>query len=86
VHSELKPLTLHDTIHYVQHRLTLAGATGRPFFTPAAMRSIHRVSKGIPRVINNLCDKALLSAFVRDSDEVNYWDVRRAIKEVSTLT
>lgn len=85
VHSELRPLTLHDTEHYVQHRLTLAGACGRPFFTAPAMRSIHRVSKGIPRVINNLCDKALLSAFVRDSDEVNYWDVRRAIKEVSSL-
>ena len=85
VHSELRPLTMHDTAHYVQHRLTLAGASGRPYFTTAAMRSIHRVSKGIPRVINNLCDKALLSAFVRDSDEVNYWDVRRAIKEVSTL-
>ena len=85
VHSELRPLTMHDTAHYVQHRLTLAGASGRPYFTTAAMRSIHRVSKGIPRVINNLCDKALLSAFVRDSDEVNYWDVRRAIKEVSSL-
>jgi general secretion pathway protein A len=85
VHSELRPLTLQDTMHYVQHRLTLAGASGRPFFTSAAMRSVHRVSKGIPRIINNLCDKALLSAFVRDSDEVNYWDVRRAVKEVSTL-
>jgi general secretion pathway protein A len=85
VHSELRPLTLHDTTHYVQHRLTLAGASGRPFFTNAAMRSIHRVSTGIPRLINDLCDKALLSAFVRDSDEVNYWDVRRAIKEVSAL-
>jgi general secretion pathway protein A len=85
VHSELRPLTLHDTTHYVQHRLTLAGASGRPYFTTAAMRCLHRFSKGIPRVINNVCDKALLSAFVRDSDEVNYWDVRRAIKEVSSL-
>ncbi len=86
VTSELKPLTVGDTTHYVQHRLTLAGAAGRPFFTSAARRSIHRGSKGIPRVINNLCDKALLSAFVRDSDEVNYWDVRRAIKEVRALS
>jgi len=86
VHSELRPLALEDTIHYVQHRLTLAGASGRPFFTRAAMRSIHRVSKGIPRIINNLCDKALLASFVRDSDEVNYWDVRRAVKEVNSLS
>ncbi len=85
VNSELKPLKLADTTHYVQHRLTLAGASGRPYFTSAAMRSVHRFSKGIPRIINNLCDKALLAAFVRDSDEVNYWDVRRAIREVSAL-
>ncbi len=85
VNSELRPLALRDTVHYIQHRLTLAGASGRPFFTSAALRSLHRFSKGIPRIINNVCDKALLSAFVRDSDEVNYWDVRRAIKEVSTL-
>jgi len=86
VNSELKPLTLQDTTHYVHHRLTLAGASGRPFFTPAALRSIHRFSSGIPRVINNVCDKSILAAFVRDSDEVNYWDVRRAIKEVSALS
>jgi general secretion pathway protein A len=86
VNSELRPLALHDTMHYIQHRLTLAGASGRPYFTPAAMRSLHRFSKGIPRIINNVCDKALLAAFVRDSDEVNYWDVRRAIKEVSALS
>ncbi len=85
VNSELKPLKLADTTHYVQHRLTLAGASGRPYFTSAAMRSVHRFSKGIPRIINNVCDKALLAAFVRDSDEVNYWDVRRAIREVSAL-
>jgi general secretion pathway protein A len=86
VHSELQPLTFHDTAHYVQHRLTLAGAAGRPFFTTAAMRALHRVSKGVPRVINNICDKALLAAYVRDSDEVNYWDVRRAIREVNSLS
>jgi general secretion pathway protein A len=85
VSFELHPLTLRDTVHYVQFRLTLAGASGRPFFTSAALRSLHRFSKGIPRVINNVCDKALLSAYVRDSDEVSYWDVRRAIKEVSLL-
>lgn len=85
VHYQLKPLTFTDTDHYVRHRLTLAGASGRPFFTSAAMKLIHRASKGIPRVINNLCDKALLAAFIRDSDEINYWDVRRAIKEIGAL-
>jgi general secretion pathway protein A len=46
---------------------------------------VHRGSRGIPRVVNNLCDKALLSAFVRESDEVNYWDVRRARQDMAKL-
>jgi len=85
VHYELHPLTLRDTAHYIQHRLTLAGGTGRPHFTPWALRAIHSASKGIPRIMNNLCDKAMLSAFIRSSDEVTYWDVRRARKEMETL-
>jgi len=36
--------------------------------------------------VNNLCDKALLSAYIRESDEISYWDVRRAIKDVKRLT
>ena len=37
-------------------------------------------------MVNNLCDKALLSAFVREADEITYWDVRRALKDVDNLT
>jgi general secretion pathway protein A len=85
VHYELHPLSLHDMQHYIQHRLTLAGGQGRPNFTSWALRALHRGSKGIPRIVNNLCDKALLSAFIRESDEVTYWDVRRAIRDVDTL-
>ncbi|MEI6861907.1 MAG: AAA family ATPase [Verrucomicrobiota bacterium] len=85
VHCELSPLTLGDVTHYVHHRLSLAGSDGRPAFTKWALRMIHKHSRGIPRVINNLCDKALLSAYIRESDEVTYWDARRAIKEMKTL-
>ena len=81
VHYELKPLQLRDTAHYIHHRLTLAGGQGRPSFTKWAIRSIHHASKGIPRLVNNFCDKALLSAYIRDSDEVSFWDVRRAIRD-----
>ena len=86
VHYELNPLTHHDMLHYIQHRLTLAGSVGRPTFTPWALKAIHRGSKGIPRIVNNLCDKAMLSAFIRESDEVNYWDARRAVKDMKNLT
>ena len=86
VHYELNALTQSDMTHYIQHRLTLAGGTGRPSFTPWALRAIHRASRGIPRIVNNLCDKAMLSAFIRESDEVTYWDARRAVKDMETLT
>ncbi len=86
VHYELHPLSLPDMRHYIQHRLTLAGGSGRPTFTPWALRAMHRYSKGIPRVVNNLCDKSLLAAFIMEADEVNYWHVRRAIRDLSYLT
>ncbi|HUR58630.1 MAG TPA: AAA family ATPase, partial [Opitutaceae bacterium] len=86
VHYELHPLSPTDMAHYIQHRLSLAGANGRPSFTRWAMRALHRGSRGIPRLVNNLCDKAILSAFIRESDEVNYWDARRAVKDMDRLT
>jgi len=86
VHYELNQLTRIDLSHYVQHRLTRSGSQGRPSFTPWALRAIFGYSKGIPRIINNLCDKALLAAFIRESDEVTWWDVRRAIKDLKQLT
>jgi len=86
VHYELHPLSATDVRHYIQHRLSLAGSNGRPHFTNWALRAIHRGSKGIPRLVNNLCDKSILAAFIRDSDEVNYWDVRRALRDHESLT
>ena len=85
VHCELQPLAETDTSHYIQHRLTLAGANGKPTFTRWALRAIHRQSGGVPRVVNTLCDRALLSAFVRESTEVSYWDVRRALRDLASL-
>jgi general secretion pathway protein A len=81
VFFDIKPLSRNDSVAYIAHRLALAGGHGRPTFSPRALGSIHRHSKGIPRIINKLCDKALLSAYVRSSDEVTWWDVRRARKE-----
>lgn len=86
VHYELHPLSATDVSQYIHHRLTLAGGEGRPRFTRWALRAIHRASGGIPRIVNNLCDRALLASFIREADEVTYWDVRRAIKDMRNLT
>jgi general secretion pathway protein A len=86
VHYELRPFSRDEMDRYIQHRLTVSGSMGRPHFTPWALRQIFRASRGIPRIINNLCDKSLLSSFIRDSDEVNYWDARRATRDMKQLT
>ena len=82
VHYNLRSLSFKETCKYVEHRLTLSEGRENPAFSYWAMRKIHRKSKGIPRIINNLCDKSLLSAFVKSSTTVHYGDVRRAIKEI----
>jgi len=85
VYWDLVALNREETARYITHRLRQAGANGRPSFSSWAVRSIHRRSNGIPRIINNLCDKALLAAFVRESDRVDWRDVRRAVREISIL-
>jgi general secretion pathway protein A len=86
VHYELRQLSRADLAHYIHHRLSRAGGQGRPAFTKWALRAVHSYSQGIPRVANNLCDKAILAAFIRNADQVTWWDVRRAIKDLRNLT
>ncbi len=83
VHCELHPLDRDEVRAYLQHRLSVAGANGRPRFTSWAIRRIHKHTGGVPRMINNLCDKALLSAYIRSSDEVSWFDVGRALRDIT---
>jgi general secretion pathway protein A len=62
--AKTHPLTLDETQAYVMQRLRIAGSNGRAIFDPEAVTSIHRYAGGIPRVINLLCEHALVSAFV----------------------
>jgi general secretion pathway protein A len=77
----LNPLIKPETEQYVGHRLRVAGASGE-IFTPAALREVHRVSAGVPRVINVVCDRALLGAYTEDTRKVTPALVRRAAGEV----
>jgi len=77
----LKPLSREETQGYVRHRLRVAGAT-EEIFTPGALREMHRLSSGIPRVINVSCDRALLGAYTREARKVSAALVRQAAGEV----
>jgi general secretion pathway protein A len=85
VHYQLQPMSLEDTHRYIQHRFAIAGGAGRPRFTRWALRAIRRRSKGVAALVNSICDGAVLSAFIRNSEEVNYWDVRRALRRAAYL-
>jgi general secretion pathway protein A len=60
----LEALNLEETGAYIRHRLEVAGLSpGRELFTPALVKQVHRKTRGIPRLINLLCDRALLGAY-----------------------
>jgi general secretion pathway protein A len=82
VRYHLTPLSRPEIERYIQHRLQVVGANGRPAFTSWAIRSIFRYSGGIPRLVNAVCDKALLAGFVEGRDLLTWWQVRRAIREL----
>jgi type II secretory pathway predicted ATPase ExeA len=63
VRYQLRPLTPEETAAYVFHRLTIAGAGPLLSFTPKALQRVHRFTNGVPRLINLVCDRALLSAY-----------------------
>ena len=85
VHYNLQPLNAQEVQLYINHRLALAGSHGSLQFTPRAMKKIADGSLGIPRMINNICDKSLLSTYIRNGNEVNWWDVRKALKDINRL-
>ncbi|QGU32089.1 ExeA family protein [Thermochromatium tepidum] len=77
----LTPLDLAETGDYIRHRLAVAGVD-RPLFTARAIRRIHECSGGIPRLINILCDRALLGACVTRGSQVDSDIVTTAAREV----
>jgi general secretion pathway protein A len=82
VRYHLTPLSRHEVARYIQHRLQVVGANGRPSFTPWAIRRIFRYTGGVPRLVNAVCDKALLAGFVDGTDLLTWKQVRRAIREL----
>ncbi len=78
----LTPLSKADTAAYIQHRLEVAGSQGRQIFAEDTVPLIFRFTGGTPRLINTLCDTAMMAAFAQDRDHVTLEDVRSAIEEL----
>ncbi|HEV8641866.1 MAG TPA: AAA family ATPase [Methylomirabilota bacterium] len=77
----LLPFTESETRAYILHRLGVAGQPGE-IFDQRALREVHRLSRGIPRLINVICDRALLGAYASDAHRIDAALVRRAGREV----
>ena len=78
----LEPLTRDETAQYVEHRLRVAGALGE-VVDAGAKKEVFRLSQGVPRLINVICDRALLGAYSQESRVITRRLIRRAADEVS---
>lgn len=82
VRYHLQPLSRNEIGEYIHHRLRVSGGRGVPGFTAGAIWQVNRYSHGIPRLINAVCDKALLAGYVERRSRINYFMVGRAIREL----
>ena len=78
----LSPLSLTETGEYVRHRIVVAGGEGKVGFTSEALGTVHRLSAGVPRLVNLVCDRALLAGYVKGSRTITAGMVRQAAEEV----
>ncbi len=82
VRYHIAPLEVNEVKNYIQHRLRTAGADGRLAFTDEAVRMIREFSKGTPRLVNVLCDRALLAGFVANAFVIDGDIVEVCLKEL----
>ena len=82
VRWSLKPLTRPEVKEYLEHRLRVAGLADPQIFSAGALRVLTRVSRGIPRLINALADRALLAGYTEGRREIDARLVRRAAREL----
>jgi general secretion pathway protein A len=78
IRYELKPLTREETFAYIAHRLTIAGGGAAVSFVPKAIDLVHKCTGGIPRLINLVCDRALLGGYSARSNRITPEMVRAA--------
>jgi general secretion pathway protein A len=86
LHYHLGALDLDETTAYVNHRLQVAGKNGTPIFAPEAFALIYKYTKGVPRLVNGLCDRALLTGYVNDAQLISASVIDEVAGELPALT
>lgn len=82
VRYRLNPMSLHETRAYIRHRMEVAGETGGVSFTQFATRCVYMFSGGVPRMINILCDRCLLTAYGDERRRITAGVAVRGIREL----
>ena len=82
VRYHLYPLDFKEMSDYIDHRLKVAGSETGLDFTTSALKKIYRYSRGIPRIVNVVCDNTLLAAYVSEKKKITASLVNKAIKEI----
>lgn len=86
VKYHISPLNKEEIKDYINHRLNIAGSPDKISFTDEALRLITDFSSGIPRLINILCDRALLAGFVKETKIIDNLIMKRCIEEVGSFS
>ena len=85
IRCDLRPMDRRETADYIQHRLKIAGCKNyRSVFKQGALDVIYTYSRGIPRVINKLCDQVLITGFAENVRQIPEYIVKQTIKELAT--
>ena len=82
VRYHLSPLSQFEVGQYVRHRLEVSGAQDAPFFTRPALWRVYNYSRGVPRLVNAVCDKSLLAGYVRQTKQIDFKTVGEAVREL----
>jgi general secretion pathway protein A len=82
VRYHLQPMGFQDTVDYINHRLKVAGAGEVNIFSKRALRRIYAYSRGLPRLVNAACDRALLTGYSRDRTRIDSRIVATGMKDL----
>jgi len=85
VRYRLSPISMEETRAYIRHRMEVAGESGGVSFSRYAIKYIYLYTRGVPRMINILCDRALLIAYGDERRHISAGIVSRAIREILNL-
>jgi general secretion pathway protein A len=82
VRWSLTPMSPRETGEYVKHRIRIAAGADREIFTVRALREIHRRTRGIPRLVNILCDRVMLAGYADQDRRIEFTAVKRVAREI----